>query len=79
FSLLSSLLVVGFAVSHSAAASLSGDLVMLAEVIACGLGYAEGAMLTRELGGWQVICWELVIDLPLILPASLLVHPASWH
>lgn len=68
FSLLSSLLVVGFALTQSAAASLSGDLLMLAAVIACGLGYAEGAKLTRELGGWQVICWALVIALPLMLP-----------
>ncbi len=77
FSLLGSLLVVGFALTQSAAASLSGDLLMLAAVIACGLGYAEGAKLTRELGGWQVICWALVIALPLMLPASLLVQPAS--
>ncbi|WP_163342550.1 EamA family transporter, partial [Enterobacter roggenkampii] len=42
-------------------------------------GYAEGAKLTRELGGWQVICWALVIALPLMLPASLLVQSASWH
>ncbi|SXE59183.1 drug/metabolite transporter permease [Klebsiella variicola] len=73
FSLLGSLLVVGFALTQSAAASLSGDLLMLAAVIACGLGYAEGAKLTRELGGWQVICWALVIALPLM------VQPASWH
>ena len=52
---------------------------MLAAVIACGLGYAEGAKLTRELGGRQVICWALVIALPLMLPASLMVQPASWH
>lgn len=77
FSLLGSLLVVGFALTQNAAASLSGDLLMLAAVIVCGLGYAEGAKLTRELGGWQVICWALVIALPLMLPASLLVQPAS--
>ncbi|CCI78221.1 unnamed protein product [Klebsiella pneumoniae subsp. rhinoscleromatis SB3432] len=69
--------MVGFALTQNAAASLSGDLLMLAAVIVCGLGYAEGAKLTRELGGWQVICWALVIALPLMLPASLLVQPAS--
>jgi drug/metabolite transporter (DMT)-like permease len=42
FSLLGSLLVVGFALTQNAAASLSGDLLMLAAVIVCGLGYAEG-------------------------------------
>lgn len=30
---------------------------MLAAIILCGLGYAEGAKLSRTLGGWQVISW----------------------
>ena len=47
FSVIGSLLVVGFALTQNAAASLSGDLLMLAAVVDCGLGYAEGATLTR--------------------------------
>lgn len=78
FSIIGSLLVVGFALTQNAAASLSGDLLMLAAVIACGLGYAEGAKLTRELGGWQVICWALIIALPFMLIASSFARPASW-
>ena len=78
FSVIGSLLVVGFALTQQAAASLSGDLLMLAAVIACGLGYAEGAKLTRELGGWQVISWALIMALPFMLIASLLTRPASW-
>lgn len=72
FSVIGSLLVVGFALTQQAAASLSGDLLMLAAVVACGLGYAEGAKLTRELGGWQVISWALIMALPFMLIASLL-------
>ena len=78
FSVIGSLLVVGFALTQSAAASLSGDLLMLAAVIACGLGYAEGAKLTRELGGWQVISWALIMALPFMLVASWMTRPASW-
>jgi drug/metabolite transporter (DMT)-like permease len=44
---LGSLLVAGFAFSQDASLSLTGDLLMLAAVIVCGLGYAEGAALTR--------------------------------
>ena len=47
-----------------------GDALMLAAIVACGLGYAEGARLSRELGGWQVISWALVLSLPLMLPRS---------
>ncbi len=68
---------MGFALSQSAAVSLTGDLLMLAAVIVCGLGYAEGAKLTRVLGGWQVISWALIISLPFMLMASILTLPAS--
>ena len=78
FSVLGSLLVMGFALSQSAAVSLTGDLLMLAAVVACGLGYAEGAKLTRVLGGWQVISWALILSLPFMLSASLITMPATF-
>ncbi|APV90963.1 MULTISPECIES: DMT family transporter [Enterobacteriaceae] len=78
FSVIGSLLVVGFAFSQSASVSLIGDLLMLAAVIACGLGYAEGAKLTRILGGWQVISWALIISLPFMLIATILTMPATF-
>ena len=77
FSLLGSLLVAGFALSQNASASLTGDVLMLAAVVVCGLGYAEGATLTRQLGGWQVISWALVLSLPMMLLATLLTLPAN--
>ena len=48
---------------------------MLAAIVACGLGYAEGAKLSRTLGGWQVISWALVLSLPVML---LLVAVSEW-
>lgn len=78
FSVIGSLLVMGFALSKGASASLTGDLLMLAAVIACGLGYAEGAKLTRVLGGWQVISWALIISLPFMLVAALFTMPATF-
>jgi len=78
FSVLGSVLVMGFALSQSAAVSLVGDLLMLAAVIVCGLGYAEGARLTRVLGGWQVISWALLISLPFMLTATVMTQPASF-
>jgi len=50
--------------------SAAGDSYMAAAVLLCGLGYAEGGVLSRELGGWQVICWALVIALPAMLLIS---------
>lgn len=78
FSVLGSLLVMGFALSQSTIVSPTGDLLMLAAVVVCGLGYAEGAKLTRILGGWQVISWSLVLSLPFMLIASFITMPASF-
>lgn len=77
FSGLGSLLVVGFAVSQGLSVAPAGDLLMLLAILACGLGYAEGAKLSRTLGGWQVICWALVLSLPIMLPLTLFSAPPT--
>ncbi|WP_085699201.1 DMT family transporter [Pseudomonas sp. B26(2017)] len=77
FSVLGSSLVTGFAISQGLTASPTGDLLMLAAILACGLGYAEGAKLSRTLGGWQVICWALVLSLPVMAMLSAWLAPAS--
>ncbi|RXT48213.1 EamA family transporter [Bosea sp. Tri-44] len=78
FAILGSLCVVGFAWMQGIAASPVGDLLMLAAVIVCGLGYAEGARLSRHLGGWQVISWALVLSLPIMAGLTLATLPASF-
>jgi len=75
FSCLGSAIVAGFALFQEQTTSLVGDLLMLAAVIVCGLGYAEGARLSRKLGGWQVISWALAISLPIMLPAVFVTMP----
>lgn len=78
FSVAGALAVAGFALARGGAASPAGDLLMIAAILACGLGYAEGAVLSRRLGGWQVICWALVIALPAMALAALLTLPESF-
>jgi drug/metabolite transporter (DMT)-like permease len=56
------------------------DLLLLGAVAAGGIGYAEGAVLSRELPGWQVIGWALVLGLPLTVPLTALafaLHPPT--
>lgn len=69
--------VAGFALLTSGPGALAGDLLMLAAIVVCGLGYAEGATLSRRLGGWQVISWALLLALPVMLPLALLALPAD--
>jgi drug/metabolite transporter (DMT)-like permease len=77
FSVQGSLLVVGYALSQGLTVSPKGDVLMLLAVLVCGLGYAEGARLSKTLGGWQVISWALVISLPVMPVLALVRHPAS--
>lgn len=78
FSLLGSLCVVGFALAQGGSGFSVGDLQMMLAIIVCGLGYAEGAMLARKLGGWQVICWALLLALPVMAVLAIVTLPASW-
>lgn len=78
FSALGSALVAGFALREGVTAAPLGDALMLAAIVVCGLGYAEGARLSRRLGGWQVISWALVLSLPVMLPVALLTWPPSF-
>ncbi|MCY8979732.1 DMT family transporter [Bacillus halotolerans] len=78
FSAAGSLLVAGFALIQGGESSPIGDAYMLASIVVCGLGYAEGARLSRRLGNWQVISWALVLSLPLMLPLSFYFTPGSW-
>lgn len=75
FSSLGGLSVALFALSSSDGGSLMGDLLMLGAIIICGLGYAEGAALSRRLGGWQVISWALLISLPIMALVALITLP----
>ena len=38
-------------------------------------GYALGGKLSKEIGGWQVICWALVISFPFIIVPAWLEAP----
>lgn len=78
FSCLGSALVAGYAIAQGIGASSIGDLLMLAAILVCGLGYAEGATLSRKLGGWQVISWALVLSLPVMAALALYTAPASY-
>jgi drug/metabolite transporter (DMT)-like permease len=54
-----------------------GDLLMIAAILACGLGYAEGGRLSRHMGGLGVIAWALVLSLPLMGSLAFVTRPAT--
>ena len=48
--------------------TLISNLYLLGAVIAAAIGYAEGAILTKLMPGWQVVSWCVVLSLPVTLP-----------
>ena len=37
------------------------------------IGYAEGALLSREIGSWQTICWALVLAMPVTVATTITI------
>lgn len=74
-----SALVVSYAWLQGVGGFQLGDLALLGATLAAAIGYAVGGQLARELGGWQVICWALVVSFPFILIPALMQAPqAGW-
>lgn len=85
---LGSVLVVTFAMLRSGTSpgmSLSpADMLLLAAMVCAAVGYGYGARLSQHMRAEHVICWALVISLPLTLPVALISWPqvplkaAAW-
>ena len=77
FAIAGSGLVLIFALISGAGAIHPTDWALLGAVIAASLGYVEGAILARTSGSWQVICWSLILSVPVLLPIVLQHLPRS--
>ena len=64
------LIVVSFTVATSGGAVTAADLFLLGAIAVCAIAYAEGGVLSRDLGGARTICWALVLSAPLTLPVA---------
>lgn len=69
--------VLLFAATRGAGGLAPSDFLLLGAVAAAGLGYAEGGALAREMGGIWVICWALVLALPMTTALSLALLDVS--
>lgn len=85
-SIIGSVLVIAYALLQGSGKLHVADIALLGAILSAAIGYAVGAKLSKQLGGWQVICWSLVFALPFILapviyyaPNSLLHFPVSAY
>jgi drug/metabolite transporter (DMT)-like permease len=84
---LGSALVVLFAVLRSGNSGLSltaADTLLLAAMLCAAVGYCYGGRLAGHMRAEHVICWALVISLPITFPLSIhawpmqAIKPAAW-
>ena len=57
--------VSGFAARNGVAGISPGDGLLLLGIVLSAMGYAIGGKLSKEMPGWQVICWALVVAAPI--------------
>jgi drug/metabolite transporter (DMT)-like permease len=70
------LLVLAFALLQGGGGLVMADGLLLLAVLSTGFGYVAGAVLAAEMTAERVICWVLVVSLPLTLPVMLATWPA---
>jgi drug/metabolite transporter (DMT)-like permease len=46
------------------------DLLLMGAIVLVAIGYAEGGLLSREIGSWQTISWALLLALPVMVPLA---------
>jgi drug/metabolite transporter (DMT)-like permease len=64
--------VLCFAAAQGAGRPTLADGYLLGAMLAAGVSYTEGALVARRHGGWRVICWAVLLVLPLSLPLTAL-------
>jgi len=67
-------MVLAFAAYRGNGVLSAADALLLLAVASTSVGYVAGARVAAELPAEQVICWVLVLSIPLTLPVML----ASW-
>ena len=70
-------LVIGFAAWQGSGGLVAADGLLLLAVLSASIGYVGGAQVSAVLPAQQVICWVLVLSLPLTAPATLWLWPAQ--
>ena len=82
-----SALVMSFALLRSGSSGLNisfADALLLAAMLCAAVGYCYGGRLAGHMRAEHVICWALIISLPLTLPLSIYswptqtIQPSAW-
>jgi drug/metabolite transporter (DMT)-like permease len=71
--------VLALAIGGSSPSVAASDLFLVGAVISAAIGYGEGAIVSRSIGGWQTISWAVVISLPVSIVLTVVgAGPVQW-
>ena len=76
-SLLGAALVLVFSLRQGAGQLSSGDTWLFLAVLCAAAGYVAGAQASHSMPAWQVICWALVLSLPLTIVPFIVYLPTD--
>lgn len=62
--------VTTFALVRAGGHVTAADLLLFGALLSAAIGYCEGGRLAREMPGWRVISWGLVLAAPISLPVT---------
>jgi drug/metabolite transporter (DMT)-like permease len=64
--------IVVLTIARGSADIALSDLYLIAAVACAAVGYAEGAVISREIGGWQTISWIVAGSLPVTIVLTII-------
>lgn len=70
-------IVVGYSLRGGGGHLSIGDIYLFLAALCASLGYVISADLTRDMPGWEVICWVCLYALPVTVPLALWWMPAD--
>ncbi|MFN8021671.1 MAG: DMT family transporter [Acidimicrobiales bacterium] len=71
--------IVVLTIARGSSSLALGDLYLLGAVASAAVGYTEGAIVSREIGGWQTISWAVVLAMPVTLVLAIVgLGPVGW-
>jgi drug/metabolite transporter (DMT)-like permease len=65
--------ITAFTLSQGGGRFSAADLLLVLALLSAGLGYTEGARLSRETPGWRVISYALVVAAPVSVPVTIVL------
>lgn len=73
-----SVLVVIFAIRDGAEGFAAGDWWLVAACLSASCGYVISGNLSKHMPGWEMICWALILMLPVSLGGTVILWEASY-